>query len=37
VIDYGFLGWEAYDERLVQSEMHLGAAGIQFKIKIIDI
>jgi L-serine dehydratase len=33
----GFLGWEAYDERLVQSEMHLGAAGIKFKINIIDI
>ena len=30
----GFLGWEAYDERLVQSEMHLGAAGIKFKITI---
>jgi L-serine dehydratase len=33
----GFLGWEAFDERLVQSEMHLGAAGIKFKINIIDI
>jgi L-serine dehydratase len=33
----GFLGWEAYDERLVQSEMYLGAAGIKFKINIIDI
>ncbi|MFT4857740.1 MAG: L-serine dehydratase [Algoriphagus sp.] len=33
----GFLGWEAYDERLVQSEMHIGAAGINFKINIIDI
>jgi L-serine dehydratase len=31
------LGWEAFDERLVQSEMHLGAAGIKFKINIIDI
>jgi L-serine dehydratase len=33
----GFLGWEAYDERLVDSEMHIGAAGIRFKINIIDI
>ncbi len=33
----GFLGWEAYDERLVDSEMHIGAAGIQVKINIIDI
>ena len=32
----GFLGWEAYDERLVDSEMHIGAAGIRFKINIID-
>lgn len=30
----GFLGWEAYDERLVESEMHIGAAGIQVKISI---
>jgi L-serine dehydratase len=30
----GFLGWEAYDERLVDSEMHLGAAGIQVEITI---
>ena len=30
----GFLGWEAYDERLVQSEMHLGAAGIKFEITL---
>ncbi|MDN3205637.1 L-serine ammonia-lyase, iron-sulfur-dependent, subunit alpha [Algoriphagus sediminis] len=30
----GFLGWEAHDERLVDSEMHLGAAGISFKISI---
>jgi L-serine dehydratase len=27
----GFLGWEAYDERLVQSEIHMGAAGIKVK------
>lgn len=33
----GFLGWEAYDERLVDSEMHLAAAGIKFEINIIDI
>jgi L-serine dehydratase len=33
----GFLGWEAYDERLVDSEMHLGAAGIQAKITIKEL
>jgi L-serine dehydratase len=33
----GFLGWEAYDERLVDSEMHIGAAGIKIKINIKDI
>ncbi|WP_373496464.1 L-serine ammonia-lyase, iron-sulfur-dependent, subunit alpha [Aquiflexum sp.] len=33
----GFLGWEAYDERLVDSEMHIGAAGIKVKINIKDI
>lgn len=33
----GFLGWEAYDERLVHSEQHMGAAGIQVKINIRDI
>lgn len=33
----GFLGWEAYDERLVHSEQHIGAAGIQVKINIKDI
>lgn len=33
----GFLGWEAYDERLVNSEQHIGAAGIQIKINIKDI
>ncbi|MBN3519996.1 L-serine ammonia-lyase, iron-sulfur-dependent, subunit alpha [Algoriphagus lutimaris] len=33
----GFLGWEADDERLVHSEIHLGAAGIQFKITIKEL
>ncbi|WP_343853445.1 L-serine ammonia-lyase, iron-sulfur-dependent, subunit alpha [Algoriphagus jejuensis] len=33
----GFLGWEAYDERLVDSEMHIGAAGIRVQINIRDI
>jgi len=33
----GFLGWEAYDERLVNSEQHIAAAGIQIKINIKDI
>lgn len=33
----GFLGWEAYDERLVDSEMHIGAAGIKVRINIKDI
>ncbi|MDN3690680.1 L-serine ammonia-lyase, iron-sulfur-dependent, subunit alpha [Cyclobacterium jeungdonense] len=33
----GFLGWEAFDERLVRAEQHLGAAGIQVKINIRDI
>jgi L-serine dehydratase len=33
----GFLGWEAYDERLVDSELHIGAAGIKVKINIKDI
>lgn len=33
----GFLGWEAYDERLVQAEQHMGAAGIQVSISIRDI
>jgi len=33
----GFLGWEAHDERLVHSEQHMGAAGIQVKINIRDI
>ncbi|MFC3880545.1 L-serine ammonia-lyase, iron-sulfur-dependent, subunit alpha [Algoriphagus namhaensis] len=33
----GFLGWEAYDERLVESETHLAGAGIQVKINIKDL
>lgn len=33
----GFLGWEAYDERLVNSEIHIGAAGIKVNIDIKDI
>lgn len=33
----GFLGWEAYDDRLVDSEMHLAAAGIQVQINIKDL
>ena len=33
----GFLGWEAFDERLTNSEQHIGAAGIQIKINIKDI
>lgn len=33
----GFLGWEAYDKRLVDSEMHIGAAGIKVNIEIKDI
>ena len=32
----GFLGWEAYDERLVDSESHLRAARIPVKINIVD-
>ncbi|TRZ77946.1 MAG: hypothetical protein D4R94_02040 [Chitinophagaceae bacterium] len=31
----GFLGWEAYDERLPESEKHLDTAGIHYKIEII--
>ena len=30
----GFLGWEAYDERLQDSEKHLATAGINYEIKI---
>lgn len=33
----GFLGWEAYDERLPESEKYLEAAGITVEIKICDI
>ncbi|NBB19121.1 serine dehydratase [Runella sp. CRIBMP] len=33
----GFLGWEAYDERLPESEKYLTAAGINVEIKICDI
>jgi L-serine dehydratase len=33
----GFLGWEADDERLPNSEMHMGASGIKVEIKIHDI
>ena len=33
----GFLGWEAHDERLVNSEMHLQGAGISCTIRIIDL
>lgn len=33
----GFLGWEAHDERLVNSEQHIAAAGIYVKIEIREI
>ena len=33
----GFLGWEAYDERLPESEKHLATAGINVSINIVDI
>jgi L-serine dehydratase len=33
----GFLGWEAYDERLPQSEQFLELAGIKVDIEILDI
>lgn len=33
----GFLGWEAYDERLPESEKYLATAGISVEIKICDI
>lgn len=33
----GFLGWEAYDERLPESEKHLATAGISVEIRICDI
>lgn len=33
----GFLGWEAYDDRLPDAETHLVTAGIQVEIRIVDI
>jgi L-serine dehydratase len=33
----GFLGWEAYDERLPESEKYLETAGINVRISICDI
>ena len=33
----GFLGWEAHDHRLVDSEDHLRGAGVDFEIVITDI
>ena len=33
----GFLGWEAYDERLQQSEKFIETAGIKIEIEILDI
>lgn len=33
----GFLGWEAYDERLPESEKYLESAGIKVDIRICDI
>lgn len=33
----GFLGWEAHDERLVDSEMHIKGAGISYTIRIIEL
>jgi L-serine dehydratase len=33
----GFLGWEAHDERLPDSEKHLATAGINIRINIVDI
>ncbi len=33
----GFLGWEAYDERLPNSEKYLADAGIQYKIEICEL
>jgi L-serine dehydratase len=33
----GFLGWEAYDERLPESEKYLAVAGIEVAIRICDI
>ena len=31
----GLLGWEAHDERLVNAEQHLAAAGIAVRIEIV--
>ncbi len=33
----GFLGWEAHDERLPESEKYISTAGINVKIDIVDI
>ena len=33
----GFLGWEAFDERLPESEKHLAEAGINYTIKIVEL
>ncbi len=33
----GFLGWEAYDERLPESDKHLETAGIPVTINIVDL
>ena len=33
----GLLGWEAHDERLVNAEQHLAAAGIAVRIEIVKI
>lgn len=33
----GFLGWEAHDERLPESDKHIAAAGISITINITDI
>ncbi len=33
----GFLGWEAYDERLPSSEKYLAEAGINYEIKICEL
>ncbi len=33
----GFLGWEAYDERLPESEIYLATAGINYEIQICEL
>jgi L-serine dehydratase len=33
----GFLGWEAYDERLPESEKYLAEAGINYTIQIVEL